>query len=177
MTVNSTTDAMAVRRYADGDEDQVRELFIAVNRLLAPPELASVFEHYIEQSLADEIARIPEYYAEHGGSFWVAEVGDRIVGMYGLERRSERSMELRRMYVDPAWRRRGIAGRLLQSAEDNCRVHGFATLELSTSELQQAALTFYRNAEYRLVREEVAAQATNKTIGGGVRRYYFEKDL
>jgi putative acetyltransferase len=50
-------------------------------------------------------------------------------------------------------------------------------LTLSTSEVQQAALALYRNAGYRLVREETAAAQSNKTVGGDIRRYYFEKDL
>jgi hypothetical protein len=48
---------------------------------------------------------------------------------------------------------------------------------LSTSELQREALSLYRNAGYGLVREEVAVAASNKTIGGGIRRYHFSKIL
>jgi putative acetyltransferase len=48
---------------------------------------------------------------------------------------------------------------------------------LSTSELQPAALELYRHAGYRLLNEAVAEQASNKTLGGGIRRYYFEKTL
>jgi hypothetical protein len=32
-------------------------------------------------------------------------------------------------------------------------------------------------AGYRLVREEVAATTSNKTVGAGIRRFYFEKTL
>jgi len=48
---------------------------------------------------------------------------------------------------------------------------------LSTSELQHAALALYRQAGYFLLREEVAETASNKTVGGGIRRYYFAKTL
>jgi hypothetical protein len=48
---------------------------------------------------------------------------------------------------------------------------------LSTSELQPAALELYQHAGYRLLHEAVAGQASNKTLGGGIRRYYFEKVL
>ena len=47
-------------------------------------------------------------------------------------------------------------------------------LELSTSELQPAALELYGHAGYRLLNEAAAEQASNKTLGGGIRRYYFE---
>jgi GNAT superfamily N-acetyltransferase len=86
-------------------------------------------------------------------------------------------MELRRMYVDPAVRRTGIGRRMLGFAEDECRRLGMRRLELSTSELQPAALELYRRSEYRLVREVVAARASNKTLGGGIRRFHFAKVL
>jgi hypothetical protein len=50
-------------------------------------------------------------------------------------------------------------------------------LELSTSELQGAALSLYRSAGYRLVREASATAMSNKTVGAGIRRFYFEKTL
>jgi ribosomal protein S18 acetylase RimI-like enzyme len=81
------------------------------------------------------------------------------------------------MYVDPAFRRHGLAGRMLDHAEHICREAGTPVLTLSTSQLQQAALAFYRNAGYRLVREEIAAAQSNKTIGGDIKRYHFEKYL
>ena len=95
----------------------------------------------------------------------------------GLERASLDAMELRRMYVDPGARRHGVARQMLRFAEDECRRRMILKLELSTSELQNAALTLYRNAGYLLVREELAAAETNKTIGTGIRRFYFEKSL
>jgi putative acetyltransferase len=81
------------------------------------------------------------------------------------------------MYVAPELRRRGIAAAMLAFAEEECARRGFTTLELSTSELQREALAFYRQAGYVLEREEVAAAASNKTIGGGIRRFYFSKTL
>lgn len=170
-------DGLVIRPFAPADGPAVRALYIAVNRLLAPEHMKAAFEAYIVQSLAEEIDRIEDYYRERDGSFWVAMDGARLRGMFGLERIAPDAMELRRMYVNPAARRQGIARRLLDFAETTCRIKGVARLELSTSELQEAALAFYRKAGYRLLREEVAEAASNKTLGGGIRRYYFEKLL
>ena len=166
-----------IRPFAEGDAQQVRKLFILVNRLLSPPELRDGFEAYIARSLVEEIDQILAYYGARDGGFWVALRADRIVGMFGLERVSGSAMELRRMYVDPTARRAGIARQMLQFAEDECRRRRIPTLELSTSELQPAALAFYRQARYMLIREEIAEVASNKTVGGGIRRYYFSKTL
>ena len=168
---------ISIRPFAEDDAQQVRELFISVNRLLSPAELRDAFEAYIARSLAEEMDQIPAYYGAKDGGFWVALRANRIVGMFGLERVSSSAMELRRMYVDPAARRAGIARQLLQFAEDECRRRSIPALELSTSELQPAALALYRQAGYTLVREEVAETTSNKTVGGGIHRYYFMKTL
>jgi GNAT superfamily N-acetyltransferase len=168
---------ISIRPFAEGDAPQVRELFILVNRLLSPPDLRDAFEAYITNSLAEEIDRIAAYYSARDGGFWVALSGDRIIGTFGLERATGEAMELRRMYVDPSARRVGVARQMLQFAEDECRRRNVPRLELSTSELQHAALALYRRAGYLLVREEVAETASNKTVGSGLRRYYFAKAL
>jgi putative acetyltransferase len=168
---------VTIRPFDVRDASRVRELFITVNRLLSPPDLRDAFEVYIEHALAEEIDRISAYYTERDGCFWVAVTGDEVVGTFGLERVSDDAMELRRMYVDPSARRRGIARRMLQFAEDECRRRNISRLELSTAEIQQAALALYRNAGYRLVREETVEGLSNKTVGSGIRRYYLEKTL
>jgi ribosomal protein S18 acetylase RimI-like enzyme len=86
-------------------------------------------------------------------------------------------MELCRMYVDPDVRRRGIARRMLDFAEQECRRRSRPRVDLSTSELQREALALYQNSGYELVREEVTTAASNKTLGGGIRRYHFSKAL
>jgi hypothetical protein len=66
---------------------------------------------------------------------------------------------------------------MLQCAETRARELGFAKLILSTAEVQKAAITFYRNSGYRLVRSERADTMSTKTVGGGLTRYHFEKVL
>ena len=168
---------MEIRDFSTDDATAVRELFIRVNRLLAPADRKDAFEIYIARSLTEEIDRLSEYYSERNGGFWVAVDGERIVGMFGLEPSGEGAMELRRMYIDPDFRRRGIARRMLDFAEQQCRRRQRPRMNLSTSELQREALALYRNAGYALVREEVAEAASHKTLGGGIRRYYFTKAL
>ena len=168
---------VTIRPFQQEDAPQVRELFIIVNRLLSPPPMREAFEAYIARSLTEEMDRVAAYYGERAGGFWVALREKKIVGMFGLEPAAPDAMELRRMYVDPAARRGGIARSMLQFAEAECRRLEIRRLELSTSELQPAALELYRRAGYRLLNEAVAEQASSKTLGGGIRRYYFDKIL
>jgi GNAT superfamily N-acetyltransferase len=168
---------ITIRPFGQEDAARVRALFIAVNRLLSPPDLRDAFEAYIERALREEIDRILAYYGERDGGFWVAVKDDKVVGTFGLERASDDAMELRRMYVDPSARRQGIARQMLQFAENECRRRGIKRLELSTAEMQHAAIALYKNAGFRLVRQEIAEAVSNKTVGSGIRRYYFEKVL
>lgn len=171
------TDDLTVRPYAEGDRGAVRELFVRVNRALAPVDMADAFEAYIMHSMRDELDRIEAHYVVPGGGFWVACKHGRIVAMFGLEAHGEGVFELRRMYVDTDMRRQGIARRLLGEAERLAAGLGGSAIKLSTSELQQAALKLYENAGYRRVGEEVATQRTVKTVGAGLRRYEFVKSL
>jgi putative acetyltransferase len=168
---------VAIRPFANPDLAEVRDLVTAVNRLLSPPDLRDVFEAYIERVLSEEIDRIPAYYGERDGGFWVVFRGDKLVGTFGLERASETAMELRRMYVDHSARRQGIARRMLEFAEAECRRRNIARLELSTAEIQSAAIALYVSSGYSLIREETADTASNKTVGSGIRRYHFAKRL
>jgi ribosomal protein S18 acetylase RimI-like enzyme len=81
------------------------------------------------------------------------------------------------MYVDSRARRRGVGREMLAFAEDVAREDSCVRMVLITSELQQAAISLYRNSGYRVVREEIGTEQSNKNIGAGIRRFYFEKNL
>jgi GNAT superfamily N-acetyltransferase len=112
---------VTIRPFEDRHALRVRELFIAVNRQLSPPDMREAFESYIARSLDEEIGRVSAYYGERGGGFWVSIREDRVIGMFGLEPAASGGLELRRMYVDPSARRGGIASLMLRFAEDECR--------------------------------------------------------
>ena len=169
---------LTVRRAEAQDGDGIADLFVTVNRALAPDGLAEAFEGYIELSLQEEIHPFLEYYSpERGNGLWVAVDDDSLVGMYGLEQVEPATVELRRMYVHPAHRRRGLARRLLAHAEVTAVRCGYGKLILSTAEIQKAAIALYEDAGFRLVKTEAAEAKSNKTIGGGILRHHYEKTL
>lgn len=159
------------------DATSVETLFITVNRMLAPPAMKDRFEAYIKTSITEEIGQIETYYAAKNGQFWVAYQQGVLVGMVGVEQQGDNAMELRRMYVSPKHRRQGIAHKMLDFVENWCRTAGVAKMVLSTSELQPAAIGFYEMSGYQLTGESSAKTASNKTIGGGIRRRYYSKTL
>ena len=167
-----------IRAYENADYAQVVDLFVRINRELAPPDMREQFELYIQTSIDGEMSRLLDIFSETKRSaFWVVERGDQIIGMFGIESRSDDSTELRRMYLDRRHRGRGIAERMLQCAETRARELGFAKLILSSAEVQKAAITFYRKSGYRPVKSERADTMSTKTVGGGLTRFHFEKVL
>jgi ribosomal protein S18 acetylase RimI-like enzyme len=56
--------------------------------------------------------------------------------------------KIRRMYVDPAVRRRGLAHRLLAALEEEAHAAGVERLVLATGRPQTAAIAMYRAAGY-----------------------------
>ena len=82
--------ALVIRPFADADLPAVRALFVQVNRDLAPPAMRAAFEAYIVRSLREEIDRIPAYYAERQGGFWVCRDQDgALLGTFGIERAAD----------------------------------------------------------------------------------------
>jgi putative acetyltransferase len=168
---------MKIRRYRPSDQGAVIALFREFMWELAPASLGGEFQAYIERAIGGELGRIEEYYFKRADQgFWVADAGP-VIGMVGIERHDGDSAELRRMAVASAYRKKGIARALLETAEAFCREHGYRRMVLSTSELQQAASHLYQSSGYSMVREERAAPSSHKSVGAGLTRYHYEKAL
>ena len=61
-TTKTTDDKLAIRRAKEADGQAIAELFVTVNRELAPPDQEDDFEAYIELSLEQEITPFLDYY-------------------------------------------------------------------------------------------------------------------
>ncbi len=171
-------DTLIIRPYRPEDQNAVKAIFIDWNRHIAGTENSEAHEDYIQRVLDGEILHIKEFYQNIPGSgFWVADLAGAVVGMAGIERLNSLEAEVRRMYVDANYRRRGIGIRLLSHVEDFCIENNYQRILLSTSELQEAALALYRAQGYMLVSEEVSKAQTMRVIRSGVKRFHFVKVL
>jgi GNAT superfamily N-acetyltransferase len=178
MRITGPENPVTIRAYEDADHEAVVALFTRINRELAPPDMRERFEEYIATSISRELSQLRDIFSEaKRNAFWVVAIHGQVVGMFGIENCSEDSTELRRMYLDRSYRGRGIAQRMLQCAEARARELGFSKMILSTAEIQEAALAFYRKCEYQPVRAELADTMSTKTVGGGITRFHFEKTL
>jgi GNAT superfamily N-acetyltransferase len=78
------------------------------------------------------------------GTFLVAELDGVPVGCAGL-RTGEGPAEVKRMYVDPAVRGRGVARALLRALVEHARAHGLTSLRLETGTEQPEARALYES--------------------------------
>jgi len=98
-----------------------------------------------------DLLEIESAYTGRGGWFAVAvEVGgDRIVGTVALQPRTEGVAELRKMYLRPEVRGRGLGRALLQAALGEARRRGFRRLVLETAEALKDAVRLYERNGFR----------------------------
>ena len=89
-----------------------------------------------------QLFELPRSYAANGGRFWVADEGG-IVGTCGVFPVADGDLELRKMYLDPDTRGRGVGKALLERAVAFARAEGARRLVLDTVEEMRAAIRFY----------------------------------
>jgi N-acetylglutamate synthase-like GNAT family acetyltransferase len=169
---------VAFRRYRATDYSSVASLWTRINRQLAPVGMEELFEQYIATTIDGELKRLPEIFSKaKRNAFWVVESANEIIGCFGIESHGVTDTELRRMYLDAGYRGLGIAQRMLDHAQAEARAFGFTKMIVSSAQIQEAAVSFYRKSGFQQVRIEVAEKMTPKQAGGGLTRFHFEKVL
>jgi GNAT superfamily N-acetyltransferase len=97
---------------------------------------------------------VPETFEPPAGAFLVARAGGatRPVGGVGVRRIGPATGEVRRLWVDPAWRGRGVGRALMDALEGAARRLGLRTLELGTGERQPEAVSLYASSGWERLR-------------------------
>jgi len=90
-------------------------------------------------------------YIRAGGSFDVlVDASGAVIGTVGLVPSREGVCELRKMYLAPVYRGRGLGKRLVQHALNRARQLGFGRVELETISLLRTAIGLYESFGFRL---------------------------
>jgi putative acetyltransferase len=80
--------------------------------------------------------------------FLIARLGMEAVGCGALRRIDDATVEIKRMYVAPAGRRRGIARGILSELERRAAEFGYGAVRLETGDRQEEAIGLYDSAGY-----------------------------
>ncbi|HEX4519921.1 MAG TPA: GNAT family N-acetyltransferase [Gaiellaceae bacterium] len=90
----------------------------------------------------------PQVFDTSAGAFLLGTEAGRPVACGGIARYDDETAELRRMYVVPSARGRGLSRQLLTAIEDAARSLGYSRLRLETGFRQAAAIGLYRSAGF-----------------------------
>ena len=160
--------ALAIRAEDDLELLEAPADSAAAVRLLARyyEELATRFPGGFE---VDRSAAAPEAELRPpSGCFLIARTGGRSVGCGAVRKLDESTAEVKRMWIDPSVRGRGIGRRLLAGLESAAQRLGCTLVRLDTSSHLPEALRLYRSSGYR----EIPAYNDNFYA-----HHWFEKSL
>ena len=90
----------------------------------------------------------PADFSPPGGAFVALYEDGRPVAGGGIKRLDAAAAEIKRMYVVPEARSRGLARLLLDALEDAARSLGYRVARLDTAEKQRHAVALYSSAGY-----------------------------
>src|SRR5262245_56098464 len=105
-----------------------------------------------------------------GGAFLVGRVHGRAVACGAFRPMAPGVAEIKRMFVEPDYRGRGFARRILTTLEGQARLAGYQTVRMETGTLQPEAIRLYESAGYHRIRNYGAYADKSRSV-------CFEKQL
>jgi len=121
------------------------------------------------QNFEQEMAEFPAHYTRPDGRALVAVEGGEAVGVVGVRMLSSEICELKRMYVRPEFRGRGIGRMLAKRAIKEARDIGYVRMRLDTLSRLKEAVSLYESLGFK----EIAPYRVNPNKGV----IYMELDL
>ena len=91
----------------------------------------------------------PQGFTVPGAQFWLAWEGTAAVGCVGIRPLAPGVAELKRLYVVPQWRGRGLGRALVATAEAGAIALGYGSIRLETGERQPESIALYTRCGYQ----------------------------
>ena len=117
------------------------------------PEVRTMLREYVAwigldlayQEIDEEIAMLPGDYEPPGGALFVAEEGHHLVGMIALRQLDGSIAEMKRLFVRPEARGRGVAKELVKRLLDEARHLDYEEIRLDTLPMMRGAQLLYES--------------------------------
>jgi carbonic anhydrase len=117
-------------------QQQVRDLFVAYQKWLDADQCFKGFDV--------ELASLPGAYGAPKGRLFYLEIDGKSAGCIGLRSVDDSSCEIKRLFVLPEYRGRGLGQKLVLAAIKAAREIGYRTMLLDTLPKMPMALKLYR---------------------------------
>ena len=128
-------DDVIIRPAHPGDTEAVKELVFGI------------LEEYGLQadsgSTDKDLDNLDYYYTNNNGYFAVIEEKNKIIATVGILKIDHRICELRKMYIQPANRGKGLGKKLLEHAMSKARELGYLEMVLETASPLKEAIALY----------------------------------
>jgi len=103
------------------------------------------------QDFRTELADIPGQYFPPEGALLLADAGGIIAGCAGMRKFTEAVCEMKRMYVKPEFRGKGIGRKMSQILIDAARKAGYKSMRLDTIDSMIEARELYKSLGFRVI--------------------------
>jgi len=114
--------------------------------------IAAVQQEYVARyGGPDESPVQPDEFAPPDGRFVVGYVGAEPVATGGIRRNGDDAVEIKRMYVAPPWRGRGLSRQVLSRLEELAVELGARRIVLETGMRQPEAMQLYETSGYERI--------------------------
>lgn len=121
---------------------EVGELFGEYTAMLVAGD--SGFQKYLDiQNYDEELQHLEVKYGLPWGRLYLACWGGEAVGCIALRKMDGQTCEMKRLYVRPAFRGRGVGERLVEKAITEAKEIGYKAMLLDTLPFLQSALRLY----------------------------------
>ena len=97
------------------------------------------------QNYDDELRDLSQKYGLPDGRLYLAYWNGELAGSIALRKIDNENCELKRMYIKPAFRRKGIAVSLVRRLMEDAQIIGYRHMLLDTLPFLQVAIRMYRN--------------------------------
>jgi N-acetylglutamate synthase-like GNAT family acetyltransferase len=134
---------MQVRTFEKKDENNVKDLIISILTKEYPFD-QSVYEN-------SDIADIGKAYSGKRDAFFVIASDSKILGVIGVKEDSKDTALVRRLFVDPACRRRGYGELLLDKAIRHCKSKNFEHIAFRTTGRMAQAINLLKKRGFQEV--------------------------
>ena len=121
------------------------------------------------QHFSEELSSLQSMYSEPLGAIILAKAAGEYAGCIAVRKFEERIAELKRMYVRPSQRGKGLGDALLRVALEKARELGYQKIRLDTLSNMAPAIALYKKYGFH----EIAAYYHNPEQNV----VYFEKEL